>query len=536
MSGVDVRGCAILVVDDEPANLDLLEEFLRAEGYERIVCLADSRRAVAELEAIDADLVLLDLHMPHLSGLDVLAAIQARSAPDGAPPVLVLTADVTTSAKERALSAGARDFVTKPFDGVEVLLRVRNLLEMRVLHRRERAARRNAEAAADRAALLAEASRALGASLDGATAASHLACRLTPALGEACLVFRSGPEGLEALAMAPETAANAAFAASLASDARLLDSATGAAPRGFETPLGRLLAAPMQAPGGPVGVLAMVRGTEGEWADEERTLLAEIAGRAALALENARLFAAAESARRARERMLSVVAHDLRNPLAAIAMYAEMMLSILPEDGGDGYHADAVRSIFQSAGRMQQLIEDLLDVSSLQQGAFPLRRLEQPLEALLREAEQMLRPLAEAKGIGLTIGIVEPGSIGAIDVDGARLLQVLSNLVGNAVKHTPAGGTVQVLVDRAEEQLRFTVADTGPGIPDDQIHHMFDAFQKGRRERRGVGLGLWIAKAIVEAHGGRIWAEARGGEGAVFRFTIPSAVTAAREVARLWVD
>jgi signal transduction histidine kinase len=245
--------------------------------------------------------------------------------------------------------------------------------------------------------------------------------------------------------------------------------------------------------------------------------------RAGLALENARLLAEAERATRSRDRMLSVVAHDLRNPLAVVAMYGEMLLSMLPPDG-DEYTRGALTSIHQTTGRIQRLVEDLLDISSLEQGVFSLYRQEQPLEPLLQEADRMLRPLAEARGIELAFHGEDGAATRTVDLDAARLLQLLSNLVGNALKFTPTGGKVIVSWRPVGRAVEVAVIDNGPGIPADQLPHIFGAFWQARdADRRGVGLGLWIARAIVEGHGGRIWVDSVQGRGAAFRFTLPAA-------------
>ncbi|MET0396216.1 MAG: response regulator, partial [Longimicrobiaceae bacterium] len=169
-----LRGCTVLLVDDEEANLDLLEAFLRSDGYASLVRTSDARRAVPLLEEHGADLVLLDLHMPHRSGFQVLEEVRARTAPGEYLPVLVLTADATADAKERALSGGANDFLIKPLFGTEVLLRVRNLLETRELYLRQRQARESAEQAQRRAAFLVEAGRVLASSSDTSTTLAQL--------------------------------------------------------------------------------------------------------------------------------------------------------------------------------------------------------------------------------------------------------------------------------------------------------------------------------------------------------------------------
>ena len=150
-----VLGCTLLLVDDEEANLDLLEVLLEAEGYTHLVRTSDARQAIPLWERHLPDLVLLDLHMPHRDGFAVLRDIRERTPPDDYRPVLVLTADATPEAKERALSTGAKDFLNKPIDATEALLRVHNLLETRVLYAQQRAAREAAELLLDGVRLLA---------------------------------------------------------------------------------------------------------------------------------------------------------------------------------------------------------------------------------------------------------------------------------------------------------------------------------------------------------------------------------------------
>jgi signal transduction histidine kinase/DNA-binding response OmpR family regulator len=533
-----VRGCTVLLVDDEEANLDLLEAFLRSDGYTSLVRTSDARRAVPLLEEHGADLVLLDLHMPHRTGFQVLEEVRARTAPGEYLPVLVLTADATADAKERALSGGANDFLIKPLFGTEVLLRVRNLLETRVLHRQERAARAAAEAAAARAALLAEASRVLGASLDSATALAQLARLVVPRLADACVVeLAEGGRFVPAAAAHADPEREAALRAGLApADAAthpLADLFRGeratqlswALEYGGSGPTlgpGATVAAPFRSAGGVAGGVVLVRAGEGRrFAREELELAEELARRVALAAENARLFAQAQQATRARDHTLAVVAHDLRNPLASIAMGSEMLLHMLPPKA-TAFHRESLESMYQSAHRMHRLVDDLLDVARMDMGGLTLDAGEREVGALFADAESMLRPLAEARSIRLELD----GCGGAPPVlaDGPRVVQVLSNLVGNALKFSPEGGRVTISCAPAGPELRVSVADEGPGIPAEQLPHLFGAFwQADRRDRRGVGLGLSIARAVVEAHGGRIWVDTREGEGSTFHFTLPLA-------------
>ena len=530
-----LRRCTVLVVDDEEANLDLLEALLEDEGYTSIVRVGDARQVMAVAAQRRPDVVLLDLHMPHRHGLELLKDLRAVTPPDEYLPVLVLTADVTAEAKERALREGARDFLTKPFDAVEVLLRVENLLETRLLHLDQRAARALAEAAEGRAALLAEWSRRLAASMDATTALTQFPALLVPEWVDGAVALDGGDasqpvsegwkgdaaEWRDALVTAAQGAASPAGVRELQlSDDRRI--AVVAAP----VTLGA------SATGACVATLVVARrapaegaGTSPAFSAEEVALVGELARRAGLAAERARLFAAAELATRERERLLAVVAHDLRNPLAVVAMYAEMLASLHPEGGGasDDYTRTALSTIHRTTAGMQALVEDLLDASTLREGALRLEVTEHDAGELFTQAERMLRPLAAASGVALVVRGQANGTPTRVRADAGRLGQVLSNLVGNAIRFSPPGGTVTVHWQPDESGVSVSVTDEGGGIAPDELPHIFTAFWQGKaHDRRGAGLGLWIARAIVEGHGGEIGVASAPGEGATFRFTLPA--------------
>ncbi len=540
---------SLLLIDDEEANLDLLEGLLQGEGYHRIARVSDARRAMREFEACRPDLVLLDLHMPFVTGYEVLEEIRRLVDEDDYLPVLVLTADVTIEARDRALSRGARDFVTKPFDAVEVLLRVGNLLETRRLHQAQRAARRRAEGAERHASLLAEASRLLAVSLDSETGLAQVARLLVPEFASSARFVVTGGEGAEPRVLAAATAPAAdggAGESESGAEANLAEATSIAAvlatgqPRRLVGPGGEVLVAPLRSAARVLGALVVTAPERGgEFHEAGARTIVDLAGRAALAVENAFLFADAQMATRARERMLSVVAHDLRNPLAVIGMYAEMLIDLLPDDGDavvdgggssdgsptagrDGYAAEALTSIHRSVQRMQEQIEGLLDVSRLHEGRFMPDRAPCDASDLFGEAELLLRPLAASRGVALEVCSRGDPPPEPLLVDSGRFQQLLSNLVGNAVKFSPDGGRVTVAWEIVGGMLRVSVKDTGPGIEREQLPHLFSAFwQATDGDRRGLGLGLWIARAIVEGHGGRIWADAAEDGGAVFHFTLP---------------
>jgi signal transduction histidine kinase len=258
--------------------------------------------------------------------------------------------------------------------------------------------------------------------------------------------------------------------------------------------------------------------TDRRYAPEDLVLVEELARRAALAVENARLFHEAQRATRARDEMLGVVAHDLRNPLNTIVMGASTILELLPETSPLlRNHAQIVR---RAADRMNRLIQDLLDVKRVEAGRLVVDPRPVTVALLVDEALEMLRPLAAAASLELLTDVAP--DLPRVRADSGRMLQVFSNLVGNAIKFTPPGGRITIGVTRIDPEVRLEIADTGPGIPAEQLPHVFGQFWQGHRgDRRGIGLGLAIAKGIVEAHGGRIWVESQIGEGSRFYFTLP---------------
>ena len=233
-----------------------------------------------------------------------------------------------------------------------------------------------------------------------------------------------------------------------------------------------------------------------------------------------RRLASEQRAVRARDEMLAVVSHDLENPLAVILLEAAQLLAHLPESGEPraGILRESVELIRRSTARMKALIADLLELERLGTKSFPLDI--QPVESrvLLEAAATDAQPLATAKQISLVLDLSDTPKI---EADPHRISQVLSNLIGNAIKFTPEGGTVTLRARSRDGALSVTIADTGRGIAPDDLAHIFDRYWRSKgSEQGGTGLGLYIAKGIVEAHGGRVWAEGSP-HGATFVFTLP---------------
>jgi signal transduction histidine kinase len=230
--------------------------------------------------------------------------------------------------------------------------------------------------------------------------------------------------------------------------------------------------------------------------------------------------AQAERATQSRDEMLAVVAHELRNPLHTIATGLETILKLQPPDD-----ERAVRQLVvmqRTVRSMNRLILDLLDATLMEGGNFVLTRERVAVQPLLNEVLELFEAPARERDISLTWHA--PQAVLCVIGERDRLVQVLSNLIGNAVKFTPPRGRISVHARPLEQALHLSVEDTGPGIPNESLPHLFDRFWQAKRMgRRGTGLGLPIAKAIVEAHGGRIWVESVLGRGTTFHFTVPRA-------------
>jgi PAS domain S-box-containing protein len=250
-----------------------------------------------------------------------------------------------------------------------------------------------------------------------------------------------------------------------------------------------------------------------------RDLAEKFASHASLALENARLYREARRATEGRDQVLGVVSHDLRNPLSAIAMCA----SALREDTqiAEVERETLITTIIESTEWMNRLIQDLLDVATIETGRLSLERGRESAPALVSRAIRMFDVEAAQRRVSLVEQL--PAALPMLAVDASRIVQVLGNLLRNALKFTPDGGRIVVGAELRAGAVVFFVRDNGPGVPLADQPRVFDRYWHSRRtaNKRGTGLGLSIAKGIVEAHGGRMWLESTPGQGATFYFSIP---------------
>lgn len=493
------QNARILIVDDQEANLRLLERILKQGGYTSYRSLSDSREAVAVCQEFQPDLVLLDLMMPHLDGMAVME--QLRPLTDGYLPVLVLTADMAAESKRRALAAGAKDFLTKPLDAIEVLLRIKNLLETRFLY--QRLQRKADQRIHEQATLLDQANDAI----------------MVRDMEDRILFWNQGAERLYGW-RAQEAVGR---------DARDL--------------LYRGLAAELDEAG-----YAVV--TDGTWEGELRqvnrqgreiivasrwTLVRDDAGRPQSRLiintditEKKKLEAQFAQAQRleAIGVLAGGVAHDFNNLLTVIIGYSEVALGELRQE--EPTH-NLIQEVRKAGLRAAALTHQLLAVSRKQ----VLVPVVLDLNNLVGEIEKMLRRLIR-EDIAL-VTLLDPG-LGRVKADPGQMEQVLLNLAVNARDAMPTGGQLTIETRNGERDpfharehgdvhsgpcVVLAVTDTGCGMDEATKARIFEPFFTTKEIGKGTGLGLATVYGIVKQSGGSIEVHSEPGRGTTFEIYLP---------------
>ncbi|MEO5511025.1 MAG: GAF domain-containing sensor histidine kinase [Longimicrobiales bacterium] len=281
--------------------------------------------------------------------------------------------------------------------------------------------------------------------------------------------------------------------------------------------------------GHALGTLCVMDFVVREWSAEEISSLTDLAAAVSTEIElrmdireRVRVEAELNRALRMRDEVLGVVSHDLRNPVHTVTLAAGVLLELLadgPEQAVTRQHLQIIR---RAAWQMDGLIRDLLDAASIGSGQLSVELERQDADALLHAAAEVLRPIVEEAGLQFDVH-VEPGGP-AVLADSDRIVQLLSNLVGNAVRFTEPGGTIRIAAEPATGGMQFSVSDSGAGIPEEELAHIFERFWRAERsDQGGAGLGLAISRGIVEAHNGQLRVESTVSEGSMFYFTLPPA-------------
>jgi signal transduction histidine kinase len=281
---------------------------------------------------------------------------------------------------------------------------------------------------------------------------------------------------------------------------------------------------PLRLPDRPLGSITLSSNTTGRFSNDDLALALELARRAAIALENARLYRLAQEANRTKDEFLATLSHELRTPLTAVLGWARMLIL-----GGldDETRAVALDTIERSARAQATLIDDLLDLSRIVTGKLRLQDELVDLISVIANAVQTQRLAADAKGI--TIEVKAAGERAVVNGDPTRLQQIIWNLLSNAIKFSETGMNVTIELDRDDDEARLIVRDEGRGITPEFLPHVFEPFRQadGASTRRhgGLGLGLAVVKYLTELHGGSVTAVSRGtGQGATFTITLPLAL------------
>jgi PAS domain S-box-containing protein len=509
----------ILLVDDLPENLVALKAILDFPDH-RLVTTSSGEEALAALLREEFALVLLDVVMPGMDGFEVAHHMKEIDRTRRIP-IVFLTAVATDVAHiYEAYSIGAVDYLIKPLDARAVRSKVAVFVDLyrqrREIERQGRllleADRREHELRIAEVRIASdERYRKLIEGIDHAVGWS-----MVPRTLQLTFVSQQLPR---ILGYSTEQYAQPGFwLERVHEDDRhvVLDTFRRAVDKGEDQACDHRIIA---ADGHPVWFrtgVSVVRDTSGN---------PELHGISVDVTPIKRAEEEARSATLARDEMLAIVSHDLRSPLASIRLGAERLRQAPLEET----LKKTVEVIYRAAGRMERLVADLVDFEQIKLKRLSIEKLPHSATSLIAEAVDLLDPISRAKSVTLA---TDAGTAATIDVlcDHERILQVLSNVVGNAIKFSPEGGTVTILAQRTAGMVRFEIADCGPGVPPEQLPHVFDRFWQGAGGKiPGLGLGLAIAKGIIEAHGGQIGVDSEIGKGSTFFFTLPVTDGATRE-------
>lgn len=484
----------LLLVDDIEENLVALEALLRRDDAE-ILIAQSGPEALELILAHEFSLAIIDVQMPEMDGFE-LAELMRGAERSKYIPIIFVTAGTGDALRVfRGYESGAVDFLFKPLD--PYMLRQKVDTFIRLDQQKKQLAAQYAR--------IQENELLLRAMMDTTAALMHV----KDTRGRYVTLNRRYRELLGDAPLTPQTTDFDLFPKHVAEALRLNDArAIGASDSiqveesiefkdGVRTFLSNKV--PLRDPNGQlVGVCTVAT----DISDIKR-------------MENE-----LEQAVQAREDVLAVVSHDIRNFLQAIRS-GVMMLATRKESLGPELRDMIYERIKITVDLMSRMIADLMDMANIRMGRISVSPRPVGVATLIHEAVVVHEPLAHDKGMEITTRIEQVNDV--VECDRERVLQVLSNVLGNAIKFAQ-GGAIEVRVARREEQVQVSVADFGPGIPPHDLPHVFEPYWSGRQDqRRGTGLGLYITKRIIEAHGTKIWIESREGEGTTVHFCLPLA-------------
>jgi signal transduction histidine kinase len=528
----------ILIVDDLAAQRLALASAL-AELGEDVITVGSGMDALRLLLDQDVAVILLDVNMPDMDGFETAALIRQRPR-NRHTPIIFLTGDSDEMLLPRAYALGAVDFILNPFvpdilrakvsvfvELAKLHARVRREAEQRIALSQAQAARALAEEESRRLRFLAEVGAILvGGSLDGPTMARDLLELFVPRVADLAAVTLldwggqvswRGVDAAGALSNAAPPdgvlpAVDAAIQRAMAEGQPVMLGVGPASLRGVVVPL--------VARGRTAGALAAaMTGSTRDYADLDRELMRIVANRAALAFDNSRLYREIRERDRQKDEFLAMLSHELRNPLGAITA-ASHLLEAVPLPDGRAVRARGV--LLRQSSHLAHIVDDLLDVAQVSAGRVTLDRAAVDLRDLVEQVIDVQRLSGRLDAHQLTTRL-DPV---LVEVDAVRMTQVVTNILGNAVKYTDSGGRIDVDLRADETQAILCIRDTGIGMSADMIQRLFQPFsqeyQPLDRARGGLGLGLSLVRRLAELHGGAVEAHSEGlGRGSAFTVRLP---------------
>jgi len=543
----------ILVVDDEPHVVQIFQDLLAQRGYE-VESSSNGDDAIVKVTAGKFDLVLTDINLPGVDGLEV---VRAAKAADKDTCVILITGYASTTTAIDALRQGAYDYITKPFDLWETAKAIERGLESRFLvienrrlvssleeanrelQQHEQILSRMVKEATQRITALYEAGKEISTSLSRQATLEVIVNHVTKLVGaEASLVFLydtdAGDYVAEAGAGVPlEKLRGYRFGNGVglhgqsvrnASPVRCATVGETVGVEEFLTELaaGSALVVPLLTNENVLGTITALRRNGRAFTPDDQELLTMFASQASIAVTNANLYERTKELDRMKSEFVAVVSHEVRTPLTSIKGSLELL-------GDERFHVlpppqKELLSICQAnTERLINLINDILDFSKLESSKLSLNFESVEVGRIVPEAVDHIKNLAGMKGI--TIDIHMEGTAGVIEADPMRVAQVITNLLGNAIKFSPENGKIEIWARGSEDEVSVAIKDYGKGISQRDLSRLFQRFAQldssTTRKAGGTGLGLVISKGIVEQHGGKIWVESVLGKGSTFSFSIP---------------
>ncbi len=557
----------ILVVDDEPHVVQIFEDLLAQRGYEVASC-TNGDDAIVKVTTDRFDLVLTDINLPGVDGLEV---VRAAKAADKDTCVILITGYASTTTAIDALRQGAYDYITKPFDLWETAKAIERGLESRFLvienrrlvtrleeanrelQQHEQILSRMVKEATLRLASLYEAGKEISTSLSLQATLEVIVNQVSKLAGaESTLLFLHDTESGEYVAEAGvgvpmDRLKSFRFAMGVGLHGQAVRNAKPVLSWnlnetvGVEEFLGELEASsaliiPLLTNESVLGTITALGREGAPFTPDDQDVLVMFASQASIALTNSILYERTKELDRMKSEFVAVVSHEVRTPLTSIKGSLELL-------GDERFHVlpppqrELLGICQANTERLISLINDILDFSKLESSKLSLNFEQVEVGKMVPEAVDHIRNLAGMKGIGIDVHI--EASAGAIDADPMRITQVITNLLGNAIKFSPEKGTIEVWARGTEEEVTISVKDHGKGISQRDMSRLFQRFAQldssTTRKAGGTGLGLVISKGIVEQHGGRIWVESALGKGSMFCFSLPRSrsegLTATQELA-----